>query len=48
MARRMRGDAPLRASLVTLQSLLAVATIPLALQLPAWVAASTASRFANA
>ncbi|WP_058834194.1 AEC family transporter [Luteimonas abyssi] len=39
MARQMGGDAPLMASLITLQTLLAVVTVPLAMQLPAWFAA---------
>ncbi|PPJ41174.1 MULTISPECIES: AEC family transporter [unclassified Pseudoxanthomonas] len=34
MARQMGGDAPLMASLVTWQTLLAAATVPLAMQLP--------------
>jgi len=34
MARQMGGDAPLMASLITLQTLLAIVTVPLALQLP--------------
>lgn len=38
MARQMGGDAPLMASLITLQSLLAILTVPLALQLPGWLA----------
>ena len=38
MARQMGGDAPLMASLVTWQTLLAAATVPLAMQLPAWLA----------
>jgi len=38
MARQMGGDAPLMAALVTWQTLLAAATVPLALQLPAWLA----------
>nr|WP_255682238.1 AEC family transporter [Luteimonas sp. BDR2-5] len=37
MARQMGGDAPLMASLITLQTLLAVVTVPLALQLPVWL-----------
>jgi len=36
MARQMGGDAPLMASLITLQTLLAIVTVPLALQLPIW------------
>ena len=38
MARQMGGDAPLMASLVTWQTLLAAATVPLVMQLPAWLA----------
>ena len=37
MARQMGGDAPLMASLVTWQTLLAAATVPLAMQLPRWL-----------
>ena len=37
MARQMGGDAPLMASLVTWQTLFAAATVPLAMQLPAWL-----------
>ncbi|MFL6587321.1 MAG: AEC family transporter [Luteimonas sp.] len=36
MARQMGGDAPLMASLITLQTLLAIVTVPLALQLLVW------------
>ncbi|TDK32658.1 AEC family transporter [Luteimonas terrae] len=39
MARQMGGDAPLMASLITLQTLLAIATVPLALHIPGWLAA---------
>jgi len=38
MARQMGGDAPLMASLITLQSLLAIVTVPLALHVPGWLA----------
>ncbi|WP_082132321.1 AEC family transporter [Luteimonas sp. FCS-9] len=38
MARQMGGDAPLMAALITLQTLLAVVTVPLAMRLPAWFA----------
>ncbi|WP_394696155.1 AEC family transporter [Pseudoxanthomonas japonensis] len=37
MARQMGGDAPLMASLVTWQTLFSAATVPLAMQLPAWL-----------
>lgn len=39
MARQMGGDAPLMAALVTWQTLLSAATVPLALALPGWLAA---------
>ncbi|MBB3343389.1 AEC family transporter [Luteimonas sp. RC10] len=38
MARQMGGDAPLMAALITLQTLLAVVTVPLAMHLPTWLA----------
>lgn len=37
MARQMGGDAPLMAALITVQTLLAMVTVPLVMRLPAWL-----------